>query len=68
MSVRVGQGTFRSKEGGSGIGAVAEPDCAHVVPEDVGCGDLSDFDDFRISNLFVSCIRLRFDPPSRHQI
>jgi hypothetical protein len=33
------------------------------VPEDVGCGDSSDLVDFRISNLCVSYIRLRFDPP-----
>jgi hypothetical protein len=41
----------------------AEPDCAQIVPEDVGCGDLSDLVDFRISNLCVSYIRLRFAPP-----
>ena len=48
---------------GAGTGAAAEPDCAQIVPEDVGCGDLSDLVDFRISNLCLSYIRLRLAPP-----
>jgi hypothetical protein len=40
--------------------------CAQFVPEDVASGDLSDFADFRISNLHVLNTWVRFDPPSRH--
>jgi hypothetical protein len=40
--------------------------CAQFVPEDFGCGDLSDSADSEINNLRIINTRLRFDPTSRH--